>query len=98
MERKCIRCDENMILNCNLKVYEGGGALFAHRPIYSVYKEAAGWGKDEDIKIAVCPKCGYGLRAIEEDTQCKPLSSVCREMNTHAYVTCTESKQASKKC
>ena len=59
MERKCIRCDENMILNCNLKVYEGGGAPFAHRPIYSIYRETIGWGKDEDIKIAVCPKCGY---------------------------------------
>lgn len=34
------------------------------------------------------------LRAIEEDTQwCKPVSPVCREMNTNGYVT---GKKASK--
>lgn len=60
MERKCFRCGENMILDCDLKIYEGSGSLFTHKQDYYVYKNGVtNWGDELLVRIAVCPKCGY---------------------------------------
>lgn len=59
MEKKCPRCDETMILECSLKIYEGAGALFPHKQDYYIYKEGTRWGEELPVSFAVCPKCGY---------------------------------------
>ena len=53
MEKKCPRCDEIMILECSLKIYEGAGTLFPHKQDYYVYKEGIGWGDELDRKSVV---------------------------------------------
>lgn len=59
MKRKCFRCGEDMILDCNLKIYEGAGSLFNHKQDYYVYKDGMSWGEELPVSIAVCPECGY---------------------------------------
>ena len=58
--RKCIRCQEDMILD--LKIFVSNGA-------YGIDIREGGFFKNSlgKIKGALCPKCGYVENYIDED-------------------------------
>ena len=59
MESKCIRCGENMILDCQLSLSEGIGSIYKKRHDYYVHKGEELTPNRLPIAIAVCPECGY---------------------------------------
>lgn len=58
--RKCIRCEQNMIENYDVKVE--GGAYGLKVTKQGLFK--ANLGK---VRVAICPKCGY-LEFYLDDT------------------------------
>lgn len=58
--RKCIRCDEKMIENLDVKVEGGANGLKITQQ--GIFKDALG-----KISCAVCPRCGY-IETYVQDT------------------------------
>ena len=59
--RKCIRCGEEMVENCDIKIEGGAYGIILANSTSRLFS-----GRIGKPKVAVCPKCGEVSIYIEE--------------------------------
>lgn len=66
--RKCLRCNTEMVEGLDLKIKASGLKM-------CVAEKGTSLGSHplSDIKLAVCPKCGYTESYVEETSKIKQL-------------------------
>lgn len=64
--RKCLRCQSEMLENCDLKVKGAGYGLTAAKSTNRVFA-----GRIGKPKVAICPQCGEISIYIENPEQLK---------------------------
>lgn len=64
--RKCIRCNEEMVENLDIKIE--GRADGTKVTQYGIFKDNLG-----KLRCAVCPECGYTETYIEDTSKIKNL-------------------------
>ncbi len=64
MMRKCLRCQEEMVEDLDIKVE--GGAYGLKITKQGVFQEKLG-----KVKCAVCPKCGYTETYLQDPSKIK---------------------------
>ncbi len=62
--RKCLRCQEEMVEDLDIKVEGGAYGLKITKP--GIFKDNLG-----KVKCAVCPKCGYTETYLQDPSKIK---------------------------